>query len=430
MCMTNKAMGGSGALGALAATYLTRHPAPTNNDTPIAKVSRGSARRKLWELSPGAPCPVTGVCLRFEELGRLARRAGLLDVGPTEYELHVAVVSECRRRTPLAEQVQRELDRRYDLFLRKSLKLKTEEALAHWWDECAIGTDWAGVFWAVLTHPRCGEDLEFVILGQVHMLQHQVGMAARVDHTRLGTLVADNQRMAKALEEAHQRLTLQAQALARQTEHHEAELMRLRADHIRATTGQEQALAQLEGLKREMPELENNQRLAEDYRRLQDQNRLLRRALTQGNAAPQETPESDEGGALDQTEPVAVSAPSEPVMSVQDRSVLCVGGRSRSVPMYREVVEERGARFLHHDGGSEDRVGQLGAMLQAADLVVCQVGCVSHDAYWRVKEHCKRHNKPCLFVETPSRSAIERALRGTVSEEAIEENTGSALSGQ
>lgn len=427
--MTNKAIGGSGALGALAASYLTRQPTPATGATPPIKVSRGSARRKLWELSPGAPCPVTGVCLRFDELGRLARRAGLLDVGPTEYELHVAVVSECRRRTPLAEQVQRDLDRRYDLYVRKSLKLKGEEALANWWDECAIGTDWAGVFWAVLTHPKCGEDLEFVILGQVHMLQHQVGMAARVDHTRLGTLVADNLRTAKALEEAQQRLTLQAQALARQTKQHEAELMRLRADHIRATTGQEQALAQLERLKQEMPELESRQRMAEDYRRVQEENRLLRRALTQGNAAPQETPESDEGGAPDRSEPVVVSAPSEIFISFRDRSVLCVGGRSRSVPMYREVVEERGARFLHHDGGNEDRVGQLGAMLQAADLVVCQVGCVSHDAYWRVKEHCKRFNKPCLFVETPSRSAIERALCGCVSEGPVEQNTESAQNG-
>ena len=50
--------------------------------------------------------------------------------------------------------------------------------------------------------------------------------------------------------------------------------------------------------------------------------------------------------------------------------------------------------------------------LQAADLVICQVGCISHNAYWRVKEHCKRHDKPCLFVETPSRSAMKRALNG------------------
>jgi hypothetical protein len=95
-----------------------------------------------------------------------------------------------------------------------------------------------------------------------------------------------------------------------------------------------------------------------------------------------------------------------------DRSVLCVGGRSGIVPVYRAVIEDKGGRFLHHDGGEEDRVAQLGTHLQSADLVICQVGCVSHNAYWRVKEHCKRTGKPCLFVESPSRAALERALQG------------------
>jgi len=43
--------------------------------------------------------------------------------------------------------------------------------------------------------------------------------------------------------------------------------------------------------------------------------------------------------------------------------------------------------------------------------VICQVGCISHNAYWRVKEHCKRTGKPCLYVESTSRSALERAMQ-------------------
>jgi hypothetical protein len=80
------------------------------------------------------------------------------------------------------------------------------------------------------------------------------------------------------------------------------------------------------------------------------------------------------------------------------------------IPVYRELIEDKGVRFLHRDGGEEGKAGQLGPMLQSADLVICQVGCISHNAYWRVKEHCKRHGKPCLFVETPSRSALARVL--------------------
>ncbi len=36
--------------------------------------------------------------------------------------------------------------------------------------------------------------------------------------------------------------------------------------------------------------------------------------------------------------------------------------------------------------------------LAAADLVICQVGCISHGAYWRVKDHCRRTGKRCVLV--------------------------------
>ena len=94
--------------------------------------------------------------------------------------------------------------------------------------------------------------------------------------------------------------------------------------------------------------------------------------------------------------------------------MLCVGGRTSSVPLYRKLVEGQGARFLHHDGGEEHSASQLESTLAAADLVICQAGCVSHNAYWRVKDHCKRTGKRCVFVETPSRAALARALADVV----------------
>ena len=39
--------------------------------------------------------------------------------------------------------------------------------------------------------------------------------------------------------------------------------------------------------------------------------------------------------------------------------------------------------------------------VRAADLVICQTSCVSHDAYWRVQDHCKRTGKPCLLIDQP-----------------------------
>jgi hypothetical protein len=52
----------------------------------------------------------------------------------------------------------------------------------------------------------------------------------------------------------------------------------------------------------------------------------------------------------------------------------------------------------------EDRDGYLArleASLVAADLVICQTGCLSHGAYWRVQDHCRRTGKTCVLVEQP-----------------------------
>jgi hypothetical protein len=100
-----------------------------------------------------------------------------------------------------------------------------------------------------------------------------------------------------------------------------------------------------------------------------------------------------------------------PALCLQQRAVLCVGGRSGNVATYRTLIEGEGARFSHHDGGLEDNASRLDASLAAADLVICQTGCISHSAYWRVKDHCKRHGKRCVFIDNPSISSLARGLQ-------------------
>ena len=41
---------------------------------------------------------------------------------------------------------------------------------------------------------------------------------------------------------------------------------------------------------------------------------------------------------------------------------------------------------------------QLTEALAAADLVLCQTGCLSHDDYWRVQDYCARSGKRCLLL--------------------------------
>ncbi len=60
---------------------------------------------------------------------------------------------------------------------------------------------------------------------------------------------------------------------------------------------------------------------------------------------------------------------------------------------------------------SRDDAPELEASLAAADLVICQTGCISHGAYWRVQDHCKRTGKTCVLVDQPEALRIVRFHR-------------------
>jgi hypothetical protein len=398
-------------------------PIPLATSSPALGTSSSSRRRRLWELEGHAFCPIIGVCLPLPLLRRLTAKTLGTVPAHSDYEVHCMAVTECRRRTPLAEAVQKDLDQRYALVIKAAQPLKSTEALARWWDDCRDRAhegraDLASALWAALTHPRCDYLLEQRILGEVHMLQHQVGTASRADLSRLDTLQEENAILARELAGAQQRSQQQARHYGAQLEAHQAAALRLRAELIQAQTRLQQLQEEHDALRTASPNLPERQALAQRNRALQEELRQTRQELREAREQrEQERERADRTSrALQASADLVPKAPATaesvdlPPVPLQGCAVLCVGGRQASVPVYRELIEHRGARFLHHDGGSEDNASQLDATLAAADLVICQSGCISHNAYWRVKDHCKRTGKRCVFLDQPSRSALERAL--------------------
>lgn len=366
----------------------------------------GSRRRRLWELGSHAHCPVIGVCLPLERVRLLAKRHLVLQGDEDDYTLHCGLVTAAGRRNGMAEALQKDLEQRFALDVRSAAQAKSRDSLMSWWRGRAAQGEVAGALWATLTHPRCDEWLEMRVLGQVHMLQHQVGAAQRVDMARHRELVAEHRALAREYAEVQQRVTAWSQARAREQQAWEQERIQHRAAVIALQTQLGQAQEQLQHWLQAHPDLPEREALRERLAEQLARNQALQREVSRLSARPQ--------AVGTEVRPVATNAavaglPAAPV-SLGPRVVLCVGGRGGSVPQYRQAVEGCGAHFLHHDGGEEHKPAQLEPQLAAADLVICQTGCISHDAYWRVKDHCKRHHKRCVFVETPSRSAFERAL--------------------
>ncbi|WP_200843967.1 DUF2325 domain-containing protein [Pantoea sp. 18069] len=59
-----------------------------------------------------------------------------------------------------------------------------------------------------------------------------------------------------------------------------------------------------------------------------------------------------------------------------------------------------------HQADADMPVEDLEGSFEAADLVICQTGCLSHGAYWRVQDHCRRTGKTCVLVEQSAAASI------------------------
>jgi len=380
----------------------------------------GSRRRRLWELDHQCHCPVVGVCLPLETLRRLVGKAVRGKAVADDYEVHVGAVAECMRRNRLSELLQDELDTRYALDLQRFRAAKTTLAVTNLWEQAVAAGDVAGALWAALTHARCDAELQSRICRDMHMLQHQAGARVQVDLERFHAVLDENAVLARELARAQERSTRLLAEKSEEIARLQAHLVRSRADSLAKDLTAGQLQEQLVALRAAAPEREHNLRLqariAQMAQRQEEQDGQianLRLQLATANrsleAALRAPCANLPSGPARSPQPVAVR--------LSQQVVLCVGGRSGNLAGYRDVVERVGGRFAHHDGGLEDSASVLDASLAAADLVICQTGCISHNAYWKVKDFCKRTGKRCVFVDNPSTSSLVRSLEQIASQD-------------
>lgn len=293
--------------------------------------------------------------------------------------------------------------------------------LALWDESLQQGNGVAGALWATLSHPRCDEELCEKVCQDIHMFQHQMGACNRADLQRLEQLQEENATLRRELAEQKERHLLSAAGRTAEMNRMNVDLMRLRGQLIARDSALALLQEELASLHAAVPGLQARLELLQHMEALQLRTQELERIRTEWQKrAEQEiarVQKLEEQVAVmrrreEQREAAAGSDDPASLADLRDKSVLCVGGRTASVPVYRQLIECTGGRFLHHDGGEENNPAQLEASLAAADLVICQTGCISHDAYWRVKDHCKRSGKRCVFVDKPSASSLERCLRG------------------
>ena len=387
-----------------------RKPSPEEKPRP-----RSSRRRRLWEVPHKFHCPIIGGCFEVGELRTLMGKVMHFPPGTSDFVLHTTAVGACETRSPLAELLQRQLEKRFQMTVRRLAPAKDAETLRqHWQAAARSGSEIPATLWAAWTHPACDTLLEHDLYADIHMIQHQVGSGARTDLKTLARIKDENSQLRQQLDKAQSEAEAGRREKAEATQQLAQRIAELRAEQVGRDACIANLTAQLNQLREALPELRDREALA---RRARDAEARLT-ALDAYMALQQQEIEQLRERFHRQCQAIATTlkddvspeALAKAPETLSGKCILCVGGRSGAVDAYRQLVEQRGGRFLHHDGGLEESLHRIDGALAAADLVICQTGCISHNAYWRVKEQCKRSGKPCVFVKGSGISSFGRVI--------------------
>jgi hypothetical protein len=398
---------------------LTHSSAHSSTHSAARAVS--SRRRKLWDVEHKYHCPIIGVCLEVNELRRLTSKALKHKDEGSDYDVHTLAVSASDTRNPLSECINRTLDQRFAVSLQRFSAFKTAAELKSAWQEaCRLGREIPAALWAVCTHPGCDEILALEIYRDIHMIQHQVGSGTRCDLQTMKCLQDDNARLQRLLDGLREKHESLQQAQARLQQASARELADVQSELAQRDVMVRRLQAEACALRSEIPELADRQQLQQRLlaaeariRIMSDKENESARELVRLRDFAHYAEETIEALSADDASSNELLVRQQEATNDHNflgKCVLCVGGRPGSVNSYREVVEQCGGRFMHHDGGLEESKHRIDAALSAADIVICQAGCISHNAYWRVKEQCKRSGKLCMFVKNSGLSSFGKVL--------------------
>ena len=99
-----------------------------------------------------------------------------------------------------------------------------------------------------------------------------------------------------------------------------------------------------------------------------------------------------------------------PVLILRQGSSCAVGGRAALYPEYSRLVRASGGTLFFYR--SDPRVGgeKLPGLLAQADMVICPVDCVNHQAYFTVKRYCKHSGTPYVVLDRSDMPTFSKGL--------------------
>ena len=372
-------------------------------------------RSRIWDLNTNLHCSIIGTCFSTGELRQTLAKLGVATLEATDHDLHATAVRLAARHDAAAKILNKALDQRHKLAIKRFAKAKTEQEVRALWRECVAQGEIPGAYWAALTHPMSTDALIREAFGEVHMLSHLVGAANRADIRKLCELEQERTVLQSKLE--RQQTQLRDAVVARDREIQE--LRRALSARIASEEATAAGSVTDATLRQLVADLERRLN-AEMRRRLLAEKRL---ADAQGEAEHSRMAVARAGQELaalrDELQVLEARFGTEDADTGSDLggrrrldglALLYVGGRRHQIARLRSLGEDLGARVLHHDGGLEDSLDLIPGLTSRVDVVLFPVDCVSHAAALTVKRSCRQGGKRFVPLRSSGATSFLAAL--------------------
>ena len=367
---------------------------------------------KIWQLAHHTHCLIIGTCLELRDLRKIGRKLGLKFKPdfPIDYQLHAYFVNEAEHSTPAAKLLNQLLDHRFSRYIQRISKLENTDLLLAEWELALAEGNMPGPFWALMSYSKTPPDLQERAYADVHMLSHIKGATRREN-------IRQNKKNERELEDVKLKL--------KSTRKHHFERMNEKSREIEVLhhskhTKVEQkdshvtnfCISENKELKGEILRFKNRLKTEitsknKERTNLNQTIKLLQssiRSLEEENATLKKEIKSCE------LLPDHKIIEKNKKVDLNNRCILYVGGQSKCVSRYQEIVASLNGKLLHHDGGKEKSLHELEQAISQADTVVFPCDCVSHSAVQKVKKLCRKKCKRYDPLRSSGLSSLLTAL--------------------
>lgn len=370
----------------------------------------------------------------------------------SDYKVHNQISSYTTVKSPQSRAVHKILDSKYRAAIKRYNALTSLEELNLQWEKDFKEGAISGPYWAVMTHPISDMILISRIYGECHMASFDCFSVNRQENRVVKKLKTDIHTLNQEIDRAKT-------GFANERQKHTAEIKRIKNERdALLIKGEENSRLEKTNLslQHRLAQAEENSRPNETISLLQEERKTTAMlkdqlaALQKNHDKLQHAIDSltlhthQQQEELDETKRVNIEQQAElssmeaffaaeqqgemqqgkmqqcsqcekgcqcpASMALSGKTVLYVGGQHKMIPHYKQMVEQHGADFLHHDGGKENSRHILPKLLNGADAVFCPIDCVSHDACKCVKMICKRNCKPFVMMRSSGLSSLAKSL--------------------